>query len=208
MSAQPQRRKQQPWSMKWIVLAIALFVIGYTLVNVLYRKPGRAFRPYEDMNKRATTARLLSAGWQKLPVDFRQPTEKPALGLHASVKRGPPGLGPELEAAFAEKPVLLTSVSHLTAPQTITRGASYGIYFNGRLQDQHLQIAHVEALLRGQEIVLVPVLERLPGKDLLTRWNDSEYWAGLDTSRLAAGRYDVRFVSQDAAIEWSVEVTP
>lgn len=194
--------------MKWIVLVIALFVIGYTLVNVFYRKPGRAFRPYEDMNKRATTARLLSAGWQKLPVQFRQPGEKPALALTATVARGSPGLGTELEAAFAEKPALLSSVSRVTAPQTVKRGTPCNIYFNGQLQDQHLQIAQVEALLRDKEIVLVPVLERLPGKDLLTRWNDTTYWAGLDTARLAPGHYRVRFVSQGPSAEWTFEVTP
>ena len=194
--------------MKWIVLSIALFVIGYTVVNLLYRKPGPAFRPYEDMNKRATTARLLSAGWQKLPVTFRQPTEKPGFGLNATVTSGAPGLGTELDAAFAQKPTLLSAITRVVASQTVARGATYGIYFNGQIADQRLQISHIEVLLRGQELVLVPVLERLPGNELLTRWNDTPYWAGVDTERLTPGRYQVRFVSQGASAEWTFEVTP
>jgi len=58
--------------MKWIVVAIVIFVIGYTIVNVFFRKAGRAYRPYQDAQDRATTARLVAAGWQKIPVDIRR----------------------------------------------------------------------------------------------------------------------------------------
>jgi len=208
MSVPAKRPSPKPWSMKWIALAIVLFVVGYTLVNIYYRKPGRAFRPYEDMNNRATTARLLAAGWQKLPVELRLPAEKPALTLAATVNRGEGGLGAELEAAFAAKPVLLATIGRVTAPQSVARGATCAIYFSGTLTDQHLQLAHVDALRRGDEIVLVPSLEKLPGKDLLTRWNDGDYWAGLDTERLEPGRYRVRLAARGPAAEWTFTVTP
>ena len=63
--------------MKWILAAIAVFIVGYTLVNIYFRKPGRGYRPYQDAQNRATTSRLLAAGWQKMPVDFRRPAEPP-----------------------------------------------------------------------------------------------------------------------------------
>ncbi|MDP1580298.1 MAG: hypothetical protein Q8M02_08470 [Candidatus Didemnitutus sp.] len=192
--------------MKWIVIAIVVFVVGYTLVNIYYRKPGRAFRPYEDMNNRATTVRLLSGGWQKLPVDVIRPTEKPGLGLTASVTRGANGLGAELEAAFAENPVLLRSIDRVIAPDRVERGADYLIHFSATLSDQHLQLGRIEALLRGQEIVLVPFLEKLPGHNLLSRWPDAEYLAELETMRLAPGRYTVRFAAAGPSAQWSFEV--
>jgi len=40
--------------MKWVVVAIVVFVAGYTVVNLLFRKPGRAYRPYQDAQDRAT----------------------------------------------------------------------------------------------------------------------------------------------------------
>lgn len=192
--------------MKWIVLAIVLFVIGYTLVNVFYRKPGRAFRPYEDMNKRATTARLLAAGWQKLPVEVSRPIDQPGAILAASARRGQPGLGSDLEAAFAEKPVLLSSIDQVTAPESVARGETYSIHFTASLTDQHLQLGRIEALLRGQELVLVPALEKLPGHNLLSRWKDSRYLAHVPTDRLAPGSYTVRLAATGPALQWTLVV--
>lgn len=192
--------------MKWIVLAIVVFVVGYTLVNIYFRKPGRAFRPYEDMNNRATTARLLAGGWQKLPVELSRPVGRPGLGLNANTTRGAAGLGAELEAAFAEKPVLLATVERVAAPGHVARGADYRIHFAATLGDQHLQIGHVEALLREREIIVIPTLERLPGKELLSRWNDAEYLATVPSQRLAPGRYTVRLAARGPALQWTFEV--
>jgi hypothetical protein len=192
--------------MKWIVAAIVVFVVGYTLVNIYYRKPGRAFRPYEDMNNRATTARLLQAGWQKLPVEVSRPLDKPGFSLTATVARAGHGLGPELEAAFAEKPVLFTSIDHVTAPESVARGATCAIHFTASLTDQHLQLGRIEALRRGQEIVLVPTLEKLPGKNLLSRWKDADYCALVPTERLEPGRYTVRLAATGPAMQWTMLV--
>jgi hypothetical protein len=192
--------------MKWIMLAIVLFVAGYTLVNIYFRKPGRPFRPYEDMNKRATTSRLLAGGWQKLPAEISRPGAKPAPGLTASTSRASAGLGTELQAAFAEKPVLLASIDRVTAPTHVRRGAEYQVHFTASLADQHLQVGRVEALLRGNEVVLIPALERLPGKDLLSRWKDADYLATLRTDRLAPGRYIARLVAAGPTMEWTFTV--
>lgn len=192
--------------MKWVVLAIVVFVVGYTLVNVFYRKQGPAFRPYEDMTKRATTARLLQAGWQKLPVEITRPLEKPGFTLAATSSRAGKGLGADLEAAFAERPVLAASIDRVTAPESVARGESYPIHFTASLSDQHLQLGRVEALLREREIVLVPSLEKLPGNNLLSRWKDADYLALLPTDRLAPGRYTVRLTANGPALQWTVVV--
>lgn len=191
--------------MKWVVLAIVLFVIGYSLVNFYYRKPGPAFRPYEDMNKRATTARLLNAGWQKLPVELTRPANKPGFSIAASISRAGAGLGSELEASFAEKPRLLASIDKVTAPTETARGQSYSIFFTASLTDQNFQVGHLEALLRGEEIVLIPTVEKLPN-NLLSRWEDADYCATLPTERLAPGRYTVRLAARGPAAQWSITV--
>lgn len=192
--------------MKWVVLAIVVFVAGYTLVNIYFRKPGRAFRPYEDMNKRATTARLLAGGWQKLPVEISRPVDKPRLGLTATTTRAAAGIGADLEAAFAEKPVLLATIERVTAPSHVDRGTAYAVHFSATLGDQHLQVGRIEALLRGQEIMLIPALERLPGNSLLSRWKDADYQASFPTERLAPGRYTVRLAAKGPAVAWTVDV--
>lgn len=192
--------------MKWVMLAIVVFIVGYTLVNVFYRKKGPAFRPYEDMTKRATTARLLQAGWQKLPVEVTRPLDKPGFTLAATPSRSAHGLGSDLDAAFAERPTLVATIDRVTAPESIARGEKYPIHFTASLADQHLQLGRVEALWREREIVLVPSLEKLPGNNLLSRWMDADYVALLPTDRLAPGRYTVRLTANGPALQWTMLV--
>ncbi|MBA4137654.1 MAG: hypothetical protein C0518_10090 [Opitutus sp.] len=206
MSARAKLPTPKPWPMKWVVFTIALFVVGYTVVNLYYRKKGPAFKPYEDMNKRATTARLLQAGWQKLPVEITRPLEKPGISLTASTARAGLGLGAELDASFAEKPVLLASIDRVSAPESVVRGTVYPIHFTASLADQRLQLGRVEALLRDQEIVLVPTLEKLPGNNLLSRWKDADYCALMPTDRLPPGRYTVRLAANGPALQWTMLV--
>ena len=138
MTARPTPK---PWPMKWVVVAIVVFVVGYTAVNLFFRKPGRAYRPYQDANDRATTARLLAAGWQKMPVDARRPVEKPATGdVPAAVTRASVGLGPDLIPSFAEPPKLLTSIDSVVAPAGVARGAEYNAYFTASIASQKAQV--------------------------------------------------------------------
>ena len=193
--------------MKWIVVAILAFVVVYTLVNLYFRKPGRAYRPYQDAQDRATTARLLAAGWQKIPVDTRRPVEKPtADDTPAAVTREAAGLGADLEAKFAEKPRLLATIDRVVAPATVTHGGEYGAYFTASLVDLKAQVGDLTLFRRGNELVLIPSTEPLPGQELKSRWNDSTYWVSFSTAGLPPGRYQVRVVARGPAAAWSFTV--
>lgn len=206
VSALPTRPSPKPWPMKWVVLVIAVFIAGYTLVNLYYRKPGRANRPYEDMANRFTTAKLREAGWQKLPLDSRRPVERPGPTLAAAIQRGPSGLGPGLDACFAEKPALLASIDQVTAPADVDHGASYTAYFTASVPDLQFQLGNIELYHRGHELVLVPSSEHLPGKGLLSRWNDANYSVSFSTQALPPGRYTVRLVARGPAAQWTLTV--
>ena len=193
--------------MKWIVVAIVAFVVAYTLVNFYFRKPGRAYRPYQDAQDRATTARLLAAGWQKIPVDTRRPVEKPATdATPAAVTREAAGLGADLEARFAEKPRLLATIDRVVAPAGVTHGETYDAYFTASLADLKAQVGDLTLFRRGNELVLIPSIEPLPGQELKSRWNDSTYWVSFPTANLPPGRYQMRLVAQGPAAAWSFTV--
>ncbi len=204
MTARPTSK---PWPMKWVVVAIVVFVVGYTVVNLVFRKPGRAYRPYQDAQDRATTARLLAAGWQKMPVDARRPVEKPATDdVPAAVTRAAVGLGPDLATNFAEQPKLLTTIDRVVAPGGVSRGADYCAYFTASISSQKAQVGDLTLYRRGAELVLIPSTEPLPGKDLMSRWSDSTYCVNFSTTNLPAGRYQVRIVAQGPALAWSFTV--
>jgi len=192
--------------MKWIVISIVLFVGGYTLVNVYYRKPGRGYRPYQDAQDRATTVRLLSAGWHKLAVNTRRPAENPAIGISAATHRDYLGVGPDLETKFAEKPALLATIDQVTAPDSIAGGSEYAIYFTASMDDLKDQLGDLSLYHRDHELVLIPSLETLPGKELMSRRNDSSYWAGFSTAGLSPGTYEMRIVAKGPALAWSFTV--
>lgn len=192
--------------MKWIVLVIVIFVTGYTLVNFYFRKPGPAYRPYQDAQDRATTARLLAAGWHKLPVHERRPAEAPTAPEPAAITRGSMGLGLDLEPKFAEKPRLLATIDRVVAPATVGQGQDYNAYFTASLADLKAQFAGLELYGKGNELVLVPTIEDLPGPELKSRWNDSTYGVNFPTTALPPGRYRARIVSRGPAAMWSFDV--
>ena len=206
----PSRRplpERKPWPMKWIVAVIVVFIVGYTLVNVYFRKPGRPYRPYQDAQDRATTARLLAAGWQKLPVDTRRPAEPPALAdTPAAVTRDFLGLGADFESKFAEKPRLFATIDRVVSPAAVTHGSNYSGYFTASLASLKEQVGELTLYRRANELVLVPTTEPLPGKELKSRWNDSTYWVSFPTTNLPAGRYQMRIVAKGPAAEWSFTV--
>lgn len=207
MTAPTGKRPPKPWPMKWIILSIVVFVAGYTVVNLYFRKPGSGYRPYQDAQDRATTARLLAAGWHKLPVDLRRPMEKPtADATPAAVSRGATGLGLDFEPNFAEKPRLTASIDRVVAPAAVARGEDYSFFFTASLANLKGQLGDLTLYQRGQEFVLVPAVESLPGTQLMSRWPDSNYAATFATATLPPGRYTVRLVARGPAATWSFTV--
>src|SRR3954471_11637708 len=192
--------------MKWVVLAIVVFMVGYTIVNLYFRKPGQAYRPYQDAQDRATTARLLNAGWHKLPVEICRPVEKPDAENAAAVSRAAVGLGPDLAPNFAEAPKLLASIDRVIAPGSIARGQEYSAYFTASLTNQKAQLGDLLLYRKGNELVFIASSEALPGKDLMSRWSDSTYCLTVATTGLEPGRYEARLVAQGPAATWSFTV--
>jgi len=192
--------------MKWIVLAIVIFMVGYTAVNFFFRKKGPAYRPYQDAQDRATVARLLAAGWHKVPLETRRPVDKPALdGATATISHELAGLG-DLEAKFAERPKLIATIDSVTAPASVVHGENCTVYFTASLSKLKDQVGDLTLYQHDHELVLIPSLEALPGKDLMSRWNDSTYAISFSTANLPPGRYTMRIVALAPAATWHFEV--
>ncbi len=191
--------------MKWIVVSIVAFIVLYTVVNVVYRKPAPPHRPYEELVKRTTAARLQAGGWYQLAADTRRPADPPA-GGGATLGRGARGLGPGLAECYVEPPALFATIDHATAPAMVARGETYTVRFTGSVPDQQLQLGDVVVHQHGGEIVLLPLTEHLPGHHLLSRWPDAQYALSFPTATLAPGRYQVRLVARGPALTWELEV--
>jgi hypothetical protein len=73
--------------MRWIVVAILLFIPTYTYLTLHFRRPGPSFNPYQDMRDRADVIRLLKAGYRRVAIEATRPVESASGSGLASSRR-------------------------------------------------------------------------------------------------------------------------
>ena len=191
--------------MKWVVLVIAIFIVGYTVINLRYRKPGKGHEPAAEMKQRVTAARLKEAGWVAVPSHSRRPAEKIS-GNDAVISRGSVGLGLDFNTTLVDKPELLRSIDLVSAPEVVAAGTDYTVCFTGSISDLKLQLGEIQLYRRGNELVLLPVTEHLPGKELYSRWKDANYCLTFPTDGLPPGTYEASIFAQGPAAKWSFRI--
>ena len=124
-------------------------------------------------------------------------------GTPATVNRAALGLGTDLTPNFAEPPKLLASIDRVVAPASVAHGGEYTAYFTASLTSQKAQVGDLSLYRKGNDLVLIPSIEALPGKDLMSRWNDANYCVSFSTAGLEPGRYQARIVAKGPAAAWT-----
>jgi hypothetical protein len=202
MPAPPKDRK--PWPMKWIVLAIVLFIPLYTYLTLHFRRPGPAFRPYQDMRDRADVIRLLKAGYQRVAIEARRPAD--ALpGAGAPTLPAPGGLPAELRRTLIESPLLPMEIDSVSAPTSAVSGIDYQIGLTYTLPDNKHQLSGAHLYEREGELVIIADFERLDGT-LLTRSRDGSALLTVPPGSLRPGTYRVLLVGERASRSWTLNV--
>jgi hypothetical protein len=202
MPAPPKDRK--PWPMKWIVLAIVLFIPLYTYLTLHFRRPGPAFRPYQDMRDRADVIRLLKAGYQRVAIEARRPAD--ALpGAGAPTLPAPGGLPAELRRTLIESPLLPMEIDSVSAPTSAVSGIDYQIGLTYTLPDNKRQLSGAHLYEREGELVIIADFERLDGT-LLTRSRDGSALLTVPPGSLRPGTYRVLLVGERASRSWTLNV--
>ena len=202
MSAAPKHR--QPWPMKWIILAILLCVVPYTFLTLRYRKPGKAFEPYVDLKQRANVIRLLSNGYQRIPLTAQRPVDSAHLSAIATTTAAG-GLPAELRSTLVDVPQLPAEIG----PVAATRGANsvqpYAIEFTCTLPDNKQLLGGAELYVKGDQIVITPTFERITGA-LLTRTREPIVLLTIPAGTLKPGHYRVTLTGERASRTWSLDV--
>jgi hypothetical protein len=203
MSAPPAERR--PWPMKWIVLAIIIVIVPYTFITLRYRKPGPAFQPYEDMKNRANTARLLSAGFQRVAVTATRPATPAHTVFSATVTTAPGGLPSALGSTLVETPQLPAEIGSVTAPPTVDAGKPYPIQFTCTLPDNQQQLAGAALYLRHSELFITPEFEKLAG-GLLSRTRENVVHITVPAGLLRSGNYRITLLGAQSSRAWTLLV--
>jgi hypothetical protein len=198
------KKARKPWPMKWIVLAIAVFIPVYTYLTLHYRRPGPAYRPYQDMRDRADVIRLLKAGYQRIGIDAARPADPVGPGGGGSLP-APGGLPDELRKTLVESPLLPLEIGSVSASPTASAGIDYPIALTYTIPDNKRQLSGAFLYVREGEIVIVADFERLGG-GLLARTREGEALLTVPPGSLKPGSYRVTLVGERASRTWSLRV--
>ncbi|HVU25400.1 MAG TPA: hypothetical protein VHE13_14835 [Opitutus sp.] len=201
----PVLRERKPWPMKWVVLAIVLAIVPYTILTLRYRKPGKMFEPYHDMKERANTMRLLSVGFQRITLEASRLVD-PTPGMPAAPvfpARG--GLPPELDLNLIDRPLLPAEIQSVHAASSINAVMSYPVELRCSQPDGHQQLGSADLYVHGHELVIVPSFERLSG-ELLARTSDNLIRLTVPAGALKAGLYHVTLVGSRLSQAWTLDV--
>ena len=199
------RKDRRPWPMKWIVLTIIVVLVPYTFLTLYYRKPGPAYRPYQDAQERANVVRLLSAGYQRITVAAQRPADSPRAAAAAPTTAVLGGLPSELVATRVQKPLLPPEIHAVTAAPSVSALQPYAIQFTCTLPDNKQQLAGAELYVKDAEIVITPDFELLTG-GLLARSRESVILLTVPAGALKPGTYRVTLAGQHSSRAWSVQV--
>jgi len=198
------RKDRKPWPMKWIVLAIVLFIPVYTYLTLHYRRPGAAFRPYQDMRDRADVIRLLKAGYHRVAIDASRPAESSAQPSAATMP-APGGLPEELRKTLVESPLLPMEIDSVSAAATAVSGIDYPISLTYTLPDNKRQLSGAHLYERDGEIVIVADFERLDG-GLMARTREGTALLQVPPGSLRPGSYRVVLVGERGSKQWTLTV--
>lgn len=191
--------------MKWVLLAIAAIIVPYTIITLMYRKPGPAFQPYEDMKNRANVSRLLAAGYQRVPITAQRPADpaKPKGGLPAPAVAG--GLPDDLRTTLVEPLLLPSEILSATAAPSVAPQQAYPIHLTAALPSEKQQLAGADIYLRGDTVVITPTLESVGG-GLVSRSPQTIALLTIPAGVLKPGHYTVTVVGERTSRAWPLEV--
>ena len=200
------RPPPRPLPTPWIVLAIVVFIAGYTFLRLHYGKRGRAFEPYHDLGEQATTLQLLKLGYRRIPVDIARPADPlpPArvAPSAADVIDALGGLPAELGGALAAKPALPAAIGTVAAPREAAAAGRYTLQFTCAQPDYQTQVRSALLYRKDQQLFLLPDFERMSGH-LLARYKDSVVLASFSTQSLKPGRYTLTLCGGRTSKSWS-----
>jgi hypothetical protein len=189
--------------MRWIVLAIVVFIPIYTYLTLHFRRPGPAFAPYGDMRDRADVIRLLKAGYQRVAIDASRPAESPPES--GATSPAPGGLPSELKATLVESPLLPLGIDSASAAPTAVSGIDYPIALTYTIADNKRQLSGAHLYEREGEIVIVADFERLGG-GLMARTRDGTALLDVPPGSLKPGTYHVTLVGEQSSRSWTLRV--
>lgn len=191
--------------MKWIALSIILFMGVYTFLTLEYRKPNRAYEPYNDMKDRGQTRNLITAGYQRIPVRVDRPTNPQSIPTDAVTTDSPGGIPSSLSESLFDQPALADSYTNLSAAPHSNALMPYTLLVQSVVADQQHQISGAYLYVQNDQVYLVPEIEKLEGS-LLSRRRDNLMRLIIPGGAFKPGTYQVQLSGSKSSLNWTLQV--
>jgi hypothetical protein len=188
--------------MKWIVLAILLFIVVYTYLNLHFRKPGPAFQPYQDSRQRA---QLEKVGYQRITARIDRPSDPQAITDSAPVFPAPGGLPADLLSTFPAPPLMPAEIDTVGAASSVEAMAPYQIQFSCTQSDNLREVVGAHLYFKDGEIFALPDSETLP-EGLIARTRAAVIRIRVPPGTIPAGTYRVTLVGAESSKSWTLQV--
>jgi hypothetical protein len=192
---------RKPWPMRWIVVAIVVFVAGYTYVSLHYRKAAPPYLPYEDTRARARAAR---AGYERYVGTLERPADPVEVAPRAG-EGAAGGLPAPLQAALVERLLLPSSIGSAYASGSADHARPYQLAFTCFLSDLRQQPGEAQIYVKEDSVLVVPVCERLAG-GLSARSRENPVIVTIPAGSLPPGRVRLTVVGERDSRTWTVVV--
>jgi hypothetical protein len=157
------------------------------------------------MRDRANTARLLSAGYQRIPLPAQRPADKMTPITSATIGNAAGGLPASLKSTLVAPPVLPNEITLVAAPPEGSALQPYSFRFACTLPDAKRQLAGADLYLKDNELVITPDYQKIPG-EFLARTTDNIVQLTVPAGALKPGRYKVTLVGAQASRTWTFNV--
>jgi len=191
--------------MKWVLVAILLLIVPYTILTLRYRKPGPAFEPYADLKNRANVSRLLAAGYQRIPIVAQRPAEGGRARGGASILPAPGGVPADLRSTLVEPLQLATEITSVTAAPAAAANQPYAVQIACTLPGDQQQLGGADLYVRGDQLVLAPTFEPTGG-GLYARSRQAAVLLTVPAGTLKPGQYTVTLIAERGSRAWPIEV--
>jgi hypothetical protein len=191
--------------MKWIVLAMILFVVPYTYLTLHFRKPGPGYEPYNDAREKSNIAR---AGFRRVSLSAAQIASGRTIDGDAPpalVAGSPGGLPGVLQSSLIRPRLIPATVGPVFAPAALDSSRPYPVRFVCAASDLKQVLSGARLYIRGGEAYLVTDFERLTD-GLSARTERETVEIDIPPGTFDPGRYRFTVVARDGSPSWELQV--
>ena len=199
--------------MTWIVLVIAVYIAGYTFINIAYRKPAdSAHEPAAEARERSLrTVQTTMAGWSRVACGFTDAV--PAAGGEAAAISAQPLPKPldqhlprDLPMIMPGEPALHPAPITMSAPARLAPAESLRVRLDFPADAAVPAFGEILAYFKDNHLYLFIQDQRHVARDSLPTPAVSPITLVLPPATLTAGTWQASAFTASQAYTWSFTV--